>query len=199
MAIVLKRFSLVLAVALVVAACGGDDNGAGGDGSTTSTIAPSTTTTAAEAGESTTTLPEGGDLVAEAGDSIRVHYIGTLDDGSVFDASRERGDTLNFIIGSGQMIPGFDAGVRGMAVGDTKTIRLEPVEAYGEIDPELFITVAIDQVPEGTQEGDLLQNPTTGQPVEVTEVTADSATINVNHPLAGEALTFEIEMIEVTR
>lgn len=197
MAFFLKRLGLLLALALLIAACGGDDSTAEGEAETTTST--STTSTTVVDSPTTSTPTEGGDLVAQEGDSIRVHYTGTLDDGSVFDSSRDRGETLDFTIGSGQMIPGFDDGVRGMAVGDTKTVRLEPVDAYGEVDPTLFVTVALDQVPEGTQAGDLLQDPSTGRAVEVTEVTEDSATINVNHPLAGESLTFEIEMIEVTR
>lgn len=201
MARLLRRLGLLAALVLALAACGGGDDAGGGDADGSTTTASTGTTIAVDDGTetTTTTTAEGDDLMAQEGDFIRVHYIGTLDDGSVFDSSRDRGDTLNFIIGSGQMISGFDAGVRGMVVGETKTIRLEPAEAYGEVDPALFITVDLSQVPEGTEAGDLLQDPTSGQPVEVTEVTEDSATIDVNHPLAGEALTFEIEMIEVSR
>ena len=68
--------------------------------------------------------------MAEEGDSVAVHYIGTLEDGTVFDESRPRGSTLDFVIGTGGMIAGFDQGVRGMAVGETKTVRIEPADAY---------------------------------------------------------------------
>ncbi len=73
--------------------------------------------------------------MAQEGDSVAVHYVGTLDDGTEFDASRPRGATLDFTIGSSQMISGFDQGVRGMAAGETKTIRIEAADAYGEFDP----------------------------------------------------------------
>lgn len=135
--------------------------------------------------------------MAQEGDQVAVHYIGTLDDGSVFDESRPRGATLDFTIGAGQMIAGFDEGVRGMAAGETKTIRIAPADAYGELDPEAVIEVDISQVPEGTQVGDQLVNPTTGQPLTVVSIEGDVVSIDANHQLAGETLTFEIEMVAI--
>ncbi len=137
----------------------------------------------------------GGASVAELGDSVSVHYVGTLDDGSVFDSSRER-ETFDFVIGAGQVIAGFDAGVRGMKVGDIKTVRIEPVDAYGESDPGLIETVDISLLPEDVKVGDSLVT-STGQQVVVVELTEDSATIDRNRPLAGQALTFELEMMAI--
>ena len=187
----MRRLVVVVALGLVAAACGGDSTSdtnadVAGDGSTTTTAA--TTTTSNSGGDGT---------VAQEGDFVAVHYIGTLDDGSVFDESRPRGSTLDFTIGAGEMIAGFDQGVRGMAEGETKTIRIEPADAYGEIDPEAIIEADISQVPEGIQVGDQLINPTTGQPVTVLSIEGDVVTIDANRPLAGESLTFEIEMVSI--
>ena len=132
---------------------------------------------------------------AEIGKSVAVHYHGTLDDGAVFDSSRER-DPLEFVVGSGQLIEGFDKAVRGMKVGDTVTVRLEPSEAYGEYDPELVLVVPAEQAPEGLAPGQQVQLAN-GLVVTVKEVTAESITLDANPPLAGEALTFEIELVEI--
>lgn len=136
--------------------------------------------------------------MAEVGDSVQVHYVGTLDDGTQFDSSRERGQTLDFVIGAPGLIAGFDAGVRGMAEGETRTIRLEPAEAYGEIDPTLLQTVDIGLLPEGVEVGAALQVPATGQQAIVVELTEETAVLDFgNHPLAGKALTFELEMVAI--
>lgn len=189
---VLKRLGVLLAIALIAAACGSEEPGDAGDGA-----ADITTTTVVT---TTTTANSGGDgIVAQEGDSIAVHYIGTLDDGTEFDASRPRGSTLDFVIGTGSMIAGFDEGVRGMAEGEVRTIRIEPAEAYGEFDPELLFEVDISQVPEGTAAGDTLVDPNTGSPVPVISIEDEVVTLDLNHRLAGEALTFEIEMVSITR
>jgi FKBP-type peptidyl-prolyl cis-trans isomerase 2 len=197
----MKRFAFLLAVVLIAAACGGENTG--GDGATaatTTTVAASATTTTADPTATTATpQPVGEGSVAQEGDSVAVHYIGTLDDGTVFDESRPRGSTLDFVIGTGGMIAGFDQGVRGMAEGETKTVRIEPAEAYGEYDPEALFQVDISQVPEGTAAGDVLVDPTTGSPVPVVSVEGDVVTLDLNHQLAGQALTFEIEMVSITR
>lgn len=186
---------LVLAavlMAFLVAACG--DSG-GDDGSSTSVDA--TTTTVTVDSSTTSVVNESGGAVAQEGDLVMVHYVGTLDDGSQFDSSRDRNATLDFTIGSGQMIAGFDDAVRGMAVGDVKTVRIEAADAYGPVDEESIVDVRPDQVPEGVQVGDELLDPATGLPVKVVAVDTDVVTIDLNHPLAGEALTFEIEMIAI--
>lgn len=185
----MKRAALVLALALVAAACGGDDTVSGNDGSSDPTTTTSSSTPANEPGSEV--------IVAQEGDTVAVHYVGTLDDGTEFDSLLD--DTLDFEIGGGRMIAGFDAGVRGMAEGESKTIRIEAAEAYGEYNPDLIIEVDISQVPEGVQAGDLLADPTTGAPVLVVSVEGEVVTIDLNHELAGQALTFEIEMVSITR
>lgn len=136
--------------------------------------------------------------MVESGDLVNVHYVGTLDSGEQFDSSRDRGQTLSFTVGAGQMIVGFDEAVRGMAVGDTKTVRLEPADAYGERSDDNVIEIAIDALPEGAVVGDTLLTAT-GAQVVVLAISEDSATIDANHRLAGEALTFEIEMVSIER
>ncbi len=140
----------------------------------------------------------GGDaVVAEEGDLVEVHYVGTLDDGTEFDNSRTRGATLDFEIGNNTLIVGFDRGVRGMAQDEIKTVRIEPVDGYGESDPNLLVEVDEAQVPEGVQAGDVLQDPSTGAPIPVVSVENGKVTLDLNPPLAGQTLTFEIEMVTI--
>lgn len=190
----LRIAALVVALALVAMACGGDDNT--GDDTTTTTTAAETTTTAPGA---TTTAASAtpDDGVVDVGDTIAVHYVGTLDDGSQFDSSRERGEPLEFTVGSGQVIPGFDDAVLGLAVGDVNTVTISPDQAYGQVDPEAVIEFPIEEVPEefrvvGSQV--LLGN---SLPATVIEVTEDTVTIDANHPLAGQALTFDVELVSI--
>ncbi len=192
-----KRIGLLLAITLIAAACGSDDPDVAAD---SGDAAPATTTTIV-ADTTTTTIPSpdpGGDgIVAQEGDSVAVHYVGTLDDGTEFDASRPRGATLDFVIGSGGMIAGFDQGVRGMAVGEVKTIRIEPADAYGVVNPDLIEEIDVSLVPPGTKVGDPLVDPNTGRTIRVVAVEEGTVTIDRNHELAGQALTFEIEMVAI--
>ena len=138
---------------------------------------------------------------AESGNTVKVHYTGTLDDGTVFDSSREHAP-LEITIGNGQLIQGFDNAVVGMKVGDEKTVTILSQEAYGEHRNELLVQFDIAQFPEdvvpevGLQLN--LKNPE-GQVVHavITSVGADSVTLDANHPLAGKDLSFEIEMMEI--
>ena len=131
-------------IAVLAAGCGND--------STSTTASPSTTlpTTTVAPSESD---GDGAGLVAQDGDSVAVHYVGTLDDGSEFDNSRGR-EPLTFVVGSDQVIKGFDDAVRGMAIGEVTTVRIPPQEAYGEVDPELIFSVPIDQAPDDVAVGD---------------------------------------------
>ena len=133
--------------------------------------------------------------MANEGDRVSVHYHGTLDDGSVFDSSRER-TPLEFVVGGGQMISGFDNAVRGLSAGESVTVRLESSEAYGAPRPDLIFEVPLDQAPDGITVGDQLQM-SNGAVVRVTAMSEATATIDANHPLAGQALTFEIELVRV--
>ena len=138
---------------------------------------------------------------AKSGDTVRIHYTGTLDDGSTFDSSKGR-DPLEFKLGSGQVIPGFDTAVTGMSVGDSKTVTLPPEEAYGAHNPDGVQAFPRANIPAdipleiGTQ---LKMQTPQGQPVQVVvaEVTEDSVMLDANHPLAGKALTFAIELVEI--
>ena len=134
--------------------------------------------------------------------TAKVHYTGTLEDGTVFDSSRER-DPFEFVVGAGQVIKGFDDAVVDMAVGDTKTVTVPSDEAYGPHFAERVIEVDHGQFGEGVipEVGMQLQSDGgEGQPpmvVTVTEVTEDKVILDANHPLAGQDLTFEIELLEL--
>lgn len=179
------RLIIVVAAVLLLAACGGD-----GAGSTTTTTAATTTTEA-----TTTTVRIGDPNVAQAGDVVSVHYVGTLDDGTVFDSSRDR-EPLEFTLGAGQVIDGFDAAVDGMTVGETKTVRIPSDEAYGPYDPTLVVTVPIENAPEGVAVGDHVLMDSSVEAI-IIEVTDSTVTADANHPYAGQALTFEIELLEI--
>lgn len=138
---------------------------------------------------------------AKKGDTAQVHYTGRLEDGQVFDSS-EGGEPLEFEVGAGQVIQGFDDGVRGMNEGDKKRIEIEADDAYGQRVDALVQTIAreglnLEREPEvGMQLG--LQLPDGNQiPVTITEVTENSITLDANHPLAGRKLIFDVELINV--
>lgn len=138
---------------------------------------------------------------AKDGDTVKVHYTGTLENGEVFDTSQER-EPLEFQLGQGQLIPGFEKAVIGMSEGDSTTVDIPSDEAYGEVREDLVITVPKDQLPEEVepQVGMQLQvNQQNGQPipVRVTEIKEEELVLDANHPLAGKDLKFEIELLEV--
>lgn len=138
---------------------------------------------------------------ARSGDTVRIHYTGTLDDGTEFDSSSGR-DPLEFALGGGQVIPGFDNAVDGMSVGETKTVTIPPAEAYGQRHEQLVQQVAKSALPDNI-------DPTVGMQLQsrspegqvmnliVTDVQDDSITVDANHPLSGQALTFAIELVEI--
>ena len=139
--------------------------------------------------------------IANDGDTVKVHYTGTLEDGTVFDTSRER-EPLEFTLGEGQLIPGFEEAVRGIQVGQTKTVTIPAEEAYGPHHDEMVMVVERDKLPEGLKPaiGQRLQmqQPDSGTAVVVvTDVSETTITIDANHPLAGKVLTFEIELVEI--
>lgn len=138
---------------------------------------------------------------AQNGDKVRVHYTGTLDSGEVFDSSYER-EPLEFIIGEGKLIPGFEKAVEGMEVGEKKKIKIPYQEAYGEKRDELLLEVPKTDLPEGLdpQVGMQFQlnTPTGGTIIaELTEVKDDTVILDANHPLSGKDLNFEIELVEI--
>lgn len=140
-------------------------------------------------------------MQAKKGDTVHVHYRGTLDDGTEFDSS-EGSEPIVFTIGAGQVIPGFENAIEGMSAGDKKTEKIEAGNAYGERRDELVFTVSRDQMPEETdvEVGDMLR---VGFPdgsnaaVQVTAADDQSVTLDANHPLAGKNLTFELELVSI--
>ena len=138
---------------------------------------------------------------ANSDDTVRIHYTGTLTDGSTFDSSTGR-DPLEFQLGSGQIIPGLDNAIQGMNVGETDKVTIPAAEAYGPHIPDAVQTVPRTDIP---AEIDLAPGLTLnaqrpdGQamPVKVVEVTDTQVTLDANHPLAGEDLTFDVELVAV--
>jgi peptidylprolyl isomerase len=138
---------------------------------------------------------------AKTGDTVRIHYTGTLTDGSEFDSSAGR-DPLEFTIGGGQVIPGLDREIAGMAVGDTKTVTVVADEAYGQHRLEALQEVPRSNIPAEIDltVGNKLQAVTQdGQQMVVTiaAVTEETVTMDANHPLAGQDLVFEVELVEI--
>ena len=137
---------------------------------------------------------------AKNGDTVRVHYTGTLDDGTQFDSSAGR-EPLQFAVGEGNVIPGFEEAVVGMSVGDKTSVTIPPDAAYGPKHDHLVMNVEKAQLPPdlNPEIGDRLEMTGEDQQlvVTVTEVTDDSVTLDANHPLAGKSLTFEIELVEI--
>lgn len=136
------------------------------------------------------------------GDTVKVHYTGKLENGDVFDSSREK-EPFEFTVGNKAVIPGFEKGVVGMGVGDTKTIEIPPEEAYGAKQDELVVVVNKSKFPDDITPsvGQRLQiKQQDGNPVVVTitELTEDSITLDANHPLAGYTLFFEVEVVDIT-
>jgi len=140
-------------------------------------------------------------MSVQSGNTIKIHYHGRLNDGTVFDSSNGR-SPLEFTVGSGSVIKGFDEGVKGMSVGDKKTIEIPFLEAYGAEDPSMIIEFPKDQLPVDLQPEpgmQLTMNNAAGDqfPVVVTEVNPDSIVLNANHPLAGKDLIFDLELVEI--
>jgi peptidylprolyl isomerase len=137
---------------------------------------------------------------AKAGDSVRLHYTGTLGNGKQFDSSRGR-TPLAFTLGSGQVIPGFDVAVTGMRVGEKKTVTIPAAEAYGQRQEELVVEMPLGRFPghirpevgqelEMARQGDRIH-------VVVRAINGDTVVLDANHPLAGEDLTFELELVAI--
>ncbi|WP_170377657.1 FKBP-type peptidyl-prolyl cis-trans isomerase [Ruegeria conchae] len=135
------------------------------------------------------------------GDTVRIHYTGTLLDETVFDSSDGR-DPLEFVVGSGQIIPGLDSAMPGLAVGDKKRVEIACVDAYGPINPAMRQDIPREGIPDDIplEPGTQLQMQTPdGQALPVTVVEANEATVTLdaNHPLAGQDLIFDIEVVSV--
>jgi FKBP-type peptidyl-prolyl cis-trans isomerase 2 len=138
---------------------------------------------------------------AKSGDKVKVHYHGKLTNGETFDTSNGR-EPLEFEIGTGMVIKGFDDGVTGMAIGDKKTITIPSDEAYGPRNPEMVIDVPKDRFPPDMELEigmPLAMSNGSGQPFQVTvvEIKEDSVLLDANHPLAGMDLVFDLELVEI--
>ncbi|QIE42111.1 peptidylprolyl isomerase [Rhodobacteraceae bacterium SC52] len=137
----------------------------------------------------------------KAGDTVHIHYTGTLNDGTTFDSSEGR-DPLSFEVGSGEIIAGLDSALPGMSEGDKKTVNIPADQAYGPVNPEARQPVPRAEIPDhipldlGTQ---LQVETAQGQtmPVTITEVTEETVVLDANHPLAGQDLNFDIELVKV--
>ena len=136
-----------------------------------------------------------GAAVLGDGDLVELHFHGTLDNGEVFDSSRGRRARV-FVIGRGQLIPAFEAAIRGMAPGDRTRFQLRPEQAYGARDPARVFQVPRAEAPAVAQPGDLVQL-TGGRPATIVRVDDDTVTVDANHPLSGLTLTFEVELLSV--
>jgi peptidylprolyl isomerase len=138
---------------------------------------------------------------AKEGDVVKVHYTGKLKDESIFDSS-QNSEPLEVTLGTGQVIPGFEKAVVGMGVGDSKTVKIAAEDAYGSYRDELVVEIDKERIPEdltvevGQQ---LVLRQAEGPPirVKVADMTEQSVTLDANHPLAGQDLTFEVQLIEI--
>ena len=134
------------------------------------------------------------------GQTAKIHFKATLDDGSVFDSSEGK-EPLAFEIGSGEMIPGLETAVRGMEVGETKTVHLGRHDAFGEVREELIAVVPRERFPEAVEpEKGMAIQVQTGQgvlPARVVEISKEGVKIDANHPLAGKDVTFEVRLLDV--
>lgn len=138
---------------------------------------------------------------AKIGDTVKVHYTGKLDDGTIFDSSANR-DPLQFTIGESRIIPGFEQAVIGMNPGESKTTKIPADKAYGPRHKEMVVVVGREQIP-ADLEPEVGQQLQIRQPdgraivVTVTDVSNSSVTLDANHPLAGKDLTFDIQLVEI--
>lgn len=138
---------------------------------------------------------------AKAGDRLRLHYVGHLEDDSVFDSSEGR-DPLDFTLGSGEIIPGLDAGLQGMTVGESRSVTVAPQDGYGDRDPGRIQSIPREIIPEHipTESGTMLQMQSPeGETIPVTVLgTSDThVEMDANHPLAGKTLRFEVTLVEI--
>ena len=137
----------------------------------------------------------------ENGKKVKIHYTGTLNDGTQFDSSKGR-DPLEFEIGAGMVIAGFDAAVKVMEIGEVKTVTIPAAEAYGEAKDEMIMDIPKTQFPEDMKvelDMQLMMQTPSGQPVpvRVKEIKEEAIVIDANHQLAGKDLTFELELVEI--
>jgi len=139
-------------------------------------------------------------MVVKKGDKIKVDYEGRFESGEVFDASEKHGQPLEFEAGKGMVVPGFDAAVIGMDVGEEKTVTLKPEEAYGMPNEKAVQKVPKDKFPAEAKEGMMIGVPLpNGQqmPAKIVKIDDKEVTIDMNHPMAGKVLIFKIKVVEI--
>ena len=139
--------------------------------------------------------------MSNSGKKVKTHYRGTLDDGTQFDSSYDRGEPIEFTCGAGQMIPGFDAAVVDMALGEKKSVHIPAKDAYGEYNEQAVQKIPANQVPNADQlpvgQTVYFNSPYGPMPAKVVSVTIDEVLLEMNHELAGKDLNFDIELVEV--
>lgn len=139
--------------------------------------------------------------MSNSGKKVKTHYRGTLDDGTQFDSSYDRGEPIEFTCGAGQMIPGFDAAVVDMALGEKKSVHIPAKDAYGEYNEQAVQKIPANQVPNADQlpvgQTVYFNSPYGLMPAKVVSVTIDEVVLDMNHELAGKDLNFDIELVEV--
>ena len=139
--------------------------------------------------------------MANAGKRVKVHYTGTLDDGTKFDSSYDRSEPLAFTCMAGQMIPGFDRAVNEMEVGETRTVHIPCEDAYGPKNPDAIQKAPISIVPEGMHpevgQKVMLNSPYGPMPAMIADIDDEFITFDMNHEMAGKDLNFEITLLEV--
>ena len=138
----------------------------------------------------------------ENGQTVNLHYVGTLEDGTEFDSSSTRNEAMSVEVGSGKLIPGFEEALSGMSVGEVKSVTIEPTQAYGDVSSEAYQTVPRSAFPpEFTfEEGAMVQgrNPMGhSMTAKIESVSEESVVLDFNHPLAGKTLNFEIELLSI--
>ena len=139
-------------------------------------------------------------MKVEKGNKLKVEYTGTLEDGTVFDSSEKHGQPLEFEVGTGQLIKGFDEGVIGMEKGEEKEITIPADQAYGQPRDELVQKVPKDKLPEDIKEGALLISKLpNGQqiPAKIVKIEDKEVIVDLNHPLAGKTLKFKVKVLEI--
>lgn len=139
--------------------------------------------------------------MSNSGKKVKTHYRGTLDDGTQFDSSYDRGEPIEFTCGAGQMIPGFDAAVVDMALGEKKSVHIPAKDAYGDYNEQAVQKIPAAQVPNADQlpvgQTVYFNSPYGPMPAKVVSVTIDEVVLDMNHELAGKDLNFDIELVEV--
>ena len=137
----------------------------------------------------------------QIGDTVTVHYTGRLEDGTVFDTSRQEGRTpITEKLGEGKLIKGFENGLLDMSEGESKTVEILPSEAYGDVNPQLFAEVPKNQLPENVKVGETLQGNGPQGPIMVVvkEITENTVVVDANHPLAGKKLIFDLDLMTIS-